>query len=79
MKENVGFESKLGRLEEIVNQMEKGQLQLGESLKLFEEGVKISKECEKLLSHAEIQVKKLIGFDAEGNPRTEEFKSEEES
>lgn len=78
MKDNTGFETKLARLEEIVSQMEKGQLQLHDSLKLFEEGVKISRECQKLLNAAEIQVKKLTGFDENGNPVSTAFNPEEE-
>lgn len=71
------FEKKLNRLEEIVQKMEKGDMALDESLKLFEEGVKLSRECHVQLTQAEAQVKKLVGFDASGNPMTENFKSEE--
>lgn len=71
------FEKKLGRLEEIVQKMEKGDLALEESLKLFEEGVKLSRECQTRLTEAEAQVKKLTGFDESGKPVTEAFKAEE--
>ncbi len=70
------FEKKLKRLEEIVGQMEKGDLELDESLKLFEEGVKLSKECQSHLSQAEQKVKILTGVDSKGNPVTEDFKPE---
>lgn len=70
------FEKKLGRLEEIVQKMEKGDLALDESLKLFEEGVKLSRDCQARLSEAEAQVKKLVGFDDAGNPITEKFSKE---
>ena len=40
------FEKKLGRLEEIVVKMDKGDLALEDSLKLFEEGIKLSRECQ---------------------------------
>lgn len=70
------FEKKLSRLEEIVQKMEKGDLALDESLKIFEEGVKLSRECHAELAKAESQVKKLIGFDSEGKAITEDFKSE---
>ena len=43
------FEKKLGRLEEIVGSMEEGDLALDESLKLFEEGVKLSRKCCRML------------------------------
>lgn len=71
------FEKKLGRLEEIVQKMEKGDLALDESLKLFEEGIKLSRECQARLTDAEAQVKKLTGFDADGKPQTELFKAED--
>lgn len=71
------FEKKLTRLEEIVQEMEKGELTLENSLKLFEEGVKLSRECQTELTKAEAQVKKLISVDDSGNAVTEPFKSEE--
>lgn len=71
------FEKKLSRLEQIVQKMEKGELELEESLKLFEEGVKLSRECHTQLNEAEVKVKKLVGFDAEGKPQTENFEVEE--
>ncbi len=71
------FEKKLGRLEEIVQKMEKGDLALDESLKLFEEGVKLSRECQTRLNEAEAQVKQLVGFDEKGAPITENFQSED--
>lgn len=70
------FENKLGRLEEIVQKMESGELPLEESLKLFEEGVKLSRECNKELDSAEQKVKKLVGIDAEGRPLLEDFNIE---
>lgn len=71
------FEKKLGRLEEIVQKMEKGELALEDSLKLFEEGVRLSRECQTQLTAAEAKVKQLTGFDADGRPVTQDFKSEE--
>ncbi len=67
------FESKLKRLEEIVKKMEQGDLELDESLKLFEEGVKLTKECQSHLSQAEQKVKILTGLDENGNPVTVPF------
>lgn len=54
------FETKLQRLEEIVKSMESGQLGLEESLKLFEEGVKISRDCQTELDVAEQKVELLV-------------------
>jgi exodeoxyribonuclease VII small subunit len=68
------FEKKLKRLEEIVQKMEKGDLALDESLKIFEEGVKLSRECHQKLSEAESQVKVLVGFNDKGQAVTENFK-----
>ena len=59
--------------EEIVQKMEAGELTLDDSLKLFEEGVKLSRECNKELSTAEQKVKKLVGVDAQGEPILENF------
>ncbi|MES3038171.1 MAG: exodeoxyribonuclease VII small subunit, partial [Bdellovibrionota bacterium] len=61
------FEKKLNRLEEIVSKMERGDLALEDSLTLFEEGVKISRECQSQLSEAELKVKRLVSFDDKGN------------
>lgn len=73
------FEKKLNRLQEIVTDMEKGDLSLEDSLKFFEEGVKLSRDCQSELSAAELKVKKLIGKDTEGNFQEEDFEVDEES
>lgn len=67
------FEKKLGRLEEIVQKMEKGELALEDSLKLFEEGVKLSRECQVQLGQAEAKVKQLVEFDCDGRPVLKDF------
>jgi exodeoxyribonuclease VII small subunit len=69
----MAFEVKLKRLEEIVQAMENGELALAESLKLFEEGIKLAKECNKNLDEAEQKVKVLMDFDQNGKPITEDF------
>jgi len=69
----VDFEKKLSRLEEIVVQMEKGDLALEVSLKLFEEGVKISRECHLQLNDAEAKVKLLVSMDEDGKSTTVNF------
>lgn len=71
------FEKKLGRLEEIVQKMEKGDLSLEDSLKFFEEGVRLSRECHKSLTEAEQKVKTLVSFDDQGRPVTKDFVPEE--
>lgn len=53
------FEDNLARLEEINNILESGETGLEESLKLFKEGVKISKECINTLKQAELKITEL--------------------
>ncbi len=71
------FEKKLSRLEEIVQKMERGELALDESMKLFEEGVKLSRECQTQLTKAEAQVKKLVAIDEKGKAITEDFNTDD--
>ena len=71
------FEKKLSRLETIVEKMEGGESSLEEALKLFEEGVKLSRECNTQLNDAEQKVKLLMGFDPNGAPITQDFSASE--
>lgn len=71
-KENKTFEENMQRLEEIVRAMDRGDVPLEESLKLFQEGTKLVESCGKLLDEAEMEVKKIVS-DAEGNPLEENF------
>jgi exodeoxyribonuclease VII small subunit len=50
----------MARLETIVSELERGDLPLDESLKIFEEGIKLSKSCLKMLDEAERKVEVLI-------------------
>lgn len=59
MKEN-SFEENIKNLEGIVTELEKGDLNLDESMKKFEEGMKISKECTKMLEEAEKKITILL-------------------
>lgn len=54
------FESAMARLEEIVERLESGELSLEESLSAFEEGIKLSKICAKILDEAERKVEILM-------------------
>lgn len=54
------FEDAMARLETIVSELERGDLPLDESLKIFEEGIKLSKTCLKMLDDAERKVEILI-------------------
>lgn len=73
------FEKKLKRLEDIVEKMESGDLSLDDSLKLFEEGVKLSRDCQSQLGAAEEKVKVLLSVDAEGKPVTRDFEFDGEA
>ena len=55
----MSFEESLGRLDEIVRHLEKGDLPLSESLALFEEGTGLMSACSKMLDEAEQKVMKL--------------------
>lgn len=59
-KSEVKFEELIEKLEDITNKLEKEQLSLDESVKLFEEGMKISKECNSKLEDAEKRITILI-------------------
>lgn len=73
MAKNTGaknFEASLQQLERIVRDMETGDLPLERSLELFEQGVKLSRECQERLNEAERRIEVLLR-DAEGRPKIE--------
>jgi exodeoxyribonuclease VII small subunit len=72
------FERSLVRLEEVVRRLENADLSLDEAMKLFEEGVKLSKDCQKQLEEAEGRVEILLKK-ADGKVAAEPFEPEEES
>lgn len=72
---NKTFEENMQRLEQIVRAMERGDVPLEESLKLFREGTALVESCGKLLDEAELQVKKIV-TDADGKPVEADFKEE---
>ena len=69
---NKTFEENMQRLEQIVRAMERGDVPLEESLKLFQEGTGLVEKCGKLLDEAELQVKKIVAG-SDGEPVEEEF------
>lgn len=73
----IKFEKALARLETIVAELERGELTLDESLKIFEEGVKLSKTCMKMLDEAEQKVEILIQ-DKDGRKRLHAFSPDDE-
>jgi exodeoxyribonuclease VII small subunit len=68
MATTVKFEDALARLESIATELENGDLPLDESLKIFEEGIRLSKTCLKMLDEAERKVEILIQ-DKDGKKR----------
>jgi len=77
--EQITFEQSLEKLEQIVHELEDGQLGLSESLVRYEEGVKHLKQCYDALQKAERKIELLAGVDAAGNPVTEPFDDEASS
>src|SRR5258706_4453031 len=71
------FEKSLARLEEVVRRLESPQLALDEAMKLFEEGVELSRECQKQLEEAEGRVEILLKK-ADGKLVAEPFEPENE-
>ena len=73
--QNKTFEESMARLEQIVRAMERGDLALEESLKLFQEGTELVRSCQKLLDDAQLQVKKIMTA-PDGSPVEEDFQDE---
>ena len=72
----VKFEDALARLEAIVAELERGELPLEDSMRIFEEGIRLSKVCLKMLDDAERKVEILVK-DKDGKKRTRPFELEE--
>ena len=72
---NQTFEASMARLEQIVRAMERGDVALEESLKLFQEGTELVRNCQKLLDEAQLQVKQIMTA-ADGSPVEEDFSYE---
>ncbi len=69
------FEASMQRLEEIVRTMERGELPLEQSLKLFEEGTALVRTCGTMLDEAEMKIVKLMKG-SDGEPVEQEFSDE---
>jgi len=70
MKE-ISFEENIEQLEKIVTELEKGELNLDESVKKFEQGMQISQNCSKILENAEKKITILLKQD--GETKEEDF------
>lgn len=75
-KKQLSFEEKMNQLEDIVINLEKGTAPLDESMKLFEQGMKLSVELQKMLETAEQKVT-LLTEQADGTINEQDFKQEE--
>ena len=73
-KTDINFEKALEELEGIVEDLESGDLSLENSLKSFEKGIKLARQCQEQLSKAELQVQKLI--DENGELKTTPLKDD---
>lgn len=74
--QNKTFEASMQRLEQIVRAMERGDVELEESLKLFQEGAELIRNCGKLLEDAQLQVRKIMTA-PDGSPVEEVFQDEQ--
>ena len=71
-RKEMSFEESMQRLEQIVRALERGDVALEESLKLFQEGTELVRSCGKLLDDAKLQIEKVMTA-ADGSPVMEEF------
>ena len=69
------FEEQITELEKIINDLENGNLNLDDSVVKFEEGMKISKECNKMLENAEKKITILLNSE-NGELKEEDFNAE---
>ena len=78
--ETTSFETAIKQLEDIVQRLEKGELALEESLRLYEDGIRLSRLCHAKLEEAEGKIEMLVkdargdvATDADGKPRSVPF------
>lgn len=69
------FEEQITELEKIINELENGNLNLDDSVVKFEQGMKISKECNKMLENAEKKITILLNNE-NGEVNEEDFNAE---
>ena len=74
----IKFEKAIQRLEKIVDDLEKGEMDIDKSLEVFEEGIKMSRVCSKKLNEAEAKIEKLTK-DQKGELVTDLFPVEDEN
>jgi exodeoxyribonuclease VII small subunit len=71
----LSFEDAIRRLGHIVEQLERGDLPLEASLRLFEEGIGLARVSQRRLDRAERRIEELLGVDADGQPITRPFEA----
>lgn len=76
-KKTTDFETSLNELETLVNQIEQGDLSLEDALGAFEQGVKLTRECQSILDQAEQKV--LVLIEKNGELHSQPFNSGEDS
>ena len=76
-KEEIKFEKAMKRLESIVDELEKGEMDIDKSLEAFEEGIKMSRLCSKKLNEAERKIEQLTKNE-KGELTTSLFPTEDE-
>jgi exodeoxyribonuclease VII small subunit len=76
VEEPLHFEGAVQRLAQIVEELEAGELPLEESLKLFEEGVKLSRISQTVLDRAEARVEELLSVSSDGKANVREIDPE---
>lgn len=72
MAEKKSFEATMKELEQVIGQLEQGNLELDQALAAFEKGIKLSKTCQRLLTQAEQKVSRLVA-EADGSVTEEDF------
>ena len=75
-KKSINFETSLAQLEELVNALESGELSLEDSLKSFEKGIRITRECNDALKEASQRVE-LLTSNQQGELEAEPFDAPE--
>lgn len=72
MSKGIHFEQSVTELEEIVKQLEKGELTLEESLKQFEKGIGLARRCQDVLNQAEQKIETLTAAYTTPEPKSDE-------
>lgn len=72
MSKDISFEDSIFRLEEIVGQLEGGKMDLQTSLRQYEEGISLLRNCQSILENARQKIEIIKNWDANGSPITAE-------